>query len=301
MIDGQQTLFVEDKKARLQWCLNDSARIIREALTEHGSGKDIAAICVLFSGGNDSTVLTHLMRPYAHYAVHINTGIGIEQTREFVRYTCKEWELPLIEKHPPAGSTYRELVLEQGFPGPAMHFKMYQRLKERGLMQVRRDLVADPRNQRIVFLAGRRRSESARRSSIVEHERRGSIIWISPIANWTKSDLNAYREANPEMPRNIVSDVLHMSGECLCGAFAKPGELEEIAYWFPEVAEHIRSLEKEVEAAGHARCRWGWGNSITIEQPSRSGQLCSSCDHRFTLFSENQITTGDDNDSPEHP
>jgi 3'-phosphoadenosine 5'-phosphosulfate sulfotransferase (PAPS reductase)/FAD synthetase len=76
---------------------------------------------ILYSGGNDSTVLAHMMKDRADYAVHCNTGIGIEETRQFVRDTCAGWGLELLERHPPM--SYRDLVIERGFPGPAMHFK----------------------------------------------------------------------------------------------------------------------------------------------------------------------------------
>lgn len=274
----------------MQELIEESHAIVDEAIATHAEGRDVVATVVLFSGGNDSTVLAHLMRQRATHAAHANTGIGIEATRQFVRDTCAGWGLPLIEKHPPAGSTYRELVLDQGFPGPAQHWKMYQRLKERCLRQVRRDLVTDPRRQRVLFLAGRRRDESSRRAMVPEMERTGSVIWASPLVGWSKLDLNAYRRANPDCPRNEVADTLHMSGECLCGAFAKRDELDEIGWWFPEVEAHIRDLEEQARAArpdlpAH-RCRWGWGGEQdapalkAVDRQYRSGLLCSSCEHR---------------------
>lgn len=54
-----------------------------------------------------------------------------------------------------------------------------------------------------------------------------------------------------------IGDAFHMSGECLCGAFATEDELQEIAGWFPDVAVHIQDLERKVEQAGHPACRWG--------------------------------------------
>ena len=125
------------------------------------------------SGGNDSTVLAHLFRPEATHAAHANTTIGIAQTRDFVRSTCEEWGLPLIERTPPRESDhYRALVLDQGFPGPGHHFKMFQRLKERALRSIQKDLGGNPRTRRVVFLAGRRRSESQRRANVPAMERR---------------------------------------------------------------------------------------------------------------------------------
>jgi 3'-phosphoadenosine 5'-phosphosulfate sulfotransferase (PAPS reductase)/FAD synthetase len=60
-----------------------------------------AGWCILFSGGNDSTVLAHMMRHRAQYAIHANTTIGIEATRQFVRDTCAGWELELLERTAP--------------------------------------------------------------------------------------------------------------------------------------------------------------------------------------------------------
>ena len=274
------------REERLDGLIRESYDLVDRAIEEHvwADGRMVAAVCVLYSGGNDSTTLAHLMRGRADYAVHVNTGIGIEQTREFVRETCADWELELIEKHPPKGSTYEELVIDQGFPGPGHHFKMYQRLKERGLRQVKRDLVQNPRKERVLFLAGRRRDESQRRMNVPEMERQGSVVWVSPLVNWTKQDLNTYRMVNDDVPRNPVSDMLHMSGECLCGAFAHSGELEEIGFWFPDTKARIEELQEKVQAAGHPekRCRWGWGGGT---QPSdkvrQSGPLCTSCDSRW--------------------
>lgn len=247
-------------------------------------GRDVVGIVGLFSGGNDSTVLCHMLRGELTHLGHCNTGIGIEQTRQFVRDCAAAWHLPLLEVHPP--TTYRELVIERGFPGPAQHWKMYQRLKERGLREVRRSLVSGSRRQRVIFVAGRRRAESARRANVPERDTTGSIEWISPLVDWTDEMMAEYRRMF-DVPRNEVSDQLHMSGECLCGAFATKGELDEIGFFFPEVAAEIRALEAEVQAAGipEPQCRWGWGadgGRIQIDGQGQFefGPLCSSCELR---------------------
>lgn len=260
--------------------LSDQAEgICRGALAKYLEGHALVASCVLFSGGNDSTVLAHLMhqRGLATHAVHANTTIGIEETRQFVRDACAAWGLPLLERRAPV--TYEQLVLERGFPGPGMHWKMYTRLKERALDAVRAELVNHPRRQRVLFIAGRRRQESRRRQDIPLYERDGSTIWASPLATWTSLDLNSYRLLHGDVPVNRVSELLHMSGECLCGAFARPHELEELGEWFPEVAEQIAELERRVTAAGFdpPLNRWGHG---TGGEASASGRLCSSCTAR---------------------
>jgi len=279
------------RKVRVRALMAQSRDFLAGAIDQHVTreGRMVAAVVVLFSGGNDSTTLAHLFRREADYAAHANTTVGIESTRDFVRNACEEWGLPLIERKPPRKSDhYRSLVLDQGFPGPAMHFKMFQRLKERALMQVRRELVSDPRKERVVFIAGRRRTESQRRAYVPVSERRGSVVWVSPLVNWTKLDLNTYRLMAGDVPRNQASDLIHMSGECLCGAFAAPGEREEIDHWFPTALDEIRELEGAL--AGRTdipvhRKTWGWGANPALKAldraPSKSGLLCSSCDDRF--------------------
>lgn len=292
LLDGEITLFGEDdREARLDRLIVEAHNLLRAALAEHvhgtrnrrGKRYQLAGIAILYSGGNDSTVLAHLFRHMATHAIHANTGIGIEATRQFVRDTCRGWGLNLIEKHPPV--SYRELVIERGFPGPGQHWKMYQRLKERCLRQARNDIIQRKYSERVIFLAGRRAAESQRRTDraktgeIKPVEVENSTVRVSPLHNWTALDMNTYRKRFPDCPRNPVADHLHMSGECLCGAFAKAGELDEIAFWYPDVAADIHALEADVAAAGNApaeRCKWGWGAGRD-RAGAKSGPLCSSC------------------------
>jgi 3'-phosphoadenosine 5'-phosphosulfate sulfotransferase (PAPS reductase)/FAD synthetase len=251
-----------------------------------GEGRLVARVG-LFSGGNDSTVMMHLLHSlgsdYITHAGHANTGIGIEQTRQFVRDCCKTWGVPLIEKHPRPEDSYRAQVLSHGFPGEPRHRVMYTRLKERAVEAMVRDIKGAYRD-RVMLIAGRRRSESARRANVPEMERRGAQVWVSPLVLWTALDMNTYREMY-DVPRNEVSDHIHMSGECLCGAFAERGELDMIAMFYPEVAADIRALEDEVRAAGirEPMCRWGWGAYFPTKDVGPTGPMCSACDNRMQL------------------
>lgn len=301
-VDDVAQMTASERQIRVYGLLEQAYYILADAINTHAGNRTVVAKCILFSGGNDSTVLAHIFRNLATHAIHANTGIGIEATRQFVRDTCAWWDLPLVEEH---GESYRELVLERGFPGPAMHWKMYQRLKERALDKTRHTIgVANKRKVCAVFIAGRRREESERRDGIVLHERDGSVIWASPLANWTKLDLNTYRlmaqAKHDPVPVNEVTQLIHMSGECLCGSFAHRGELDEIRMWFPDVAAEIEDLEAEVLATGRHpayRCQWGWGaEKASVEQMlkagftdqevaehlthSRVGPLCQSCSAR---------------------
>lgn len=250
-----------------------------------GGVRRVAATVAMFSGGNDSTVLAHMFRERVTHVGVANTGIGIEQTRQYVRDCSASWGLPVLEKSPPEGSTFRDMVLglavaktgpnagtriyPGGFPGPGAHSLMFQRLKERAFEQIRNELVTNPYRERVVFLAGRRATESARRNRLAFKapiERKKSIVWCAPLIDWTAMDLNAYRLAFPDTPVNQVSQMIHMSGECLCGCFAEENELGDIGLWYPAVRAEIEALEAEVRLANPPGVQrnpraatWGWG------------------------------------------
>jgi 3'-phosphoadenosine 5'-phosphosulfate sulfotransferase (PAPS reductase)/FAD synthetase len=249
--------------------------------------REIAGVVGMFSGGNDSTTLAHLMQGRLTHLGHANTGIGISQTRHFVRKIAADYfNLPLIEKSSPrAIDGYRHLVLERGFPGPAQHWKMYQRLKERAFNAMRDELVSSGYQERVLFVAGRRRDESSRRAEVPELERERSIMWVSPMVLWTKLDLNLYR-SEFDIPVNPVSEILHMSGECLCGSFAKPGEFEWLVEWFgdDEGVQLIAELEDLLEGREDIppeRRKWGWGayskNRLELMSRAKVGRLCAAC------------------------
>lgn len=289
-----------DRARRVEWLTDQAHEIYELGVRTHLRGREIAASCVLFSGGNDSTTLAHLFRSKATHAIHANTTIGAEETRQYVRDTCSAWDLPLIEVRP--DYTFEDLVLGRvktkagekvwpgGHPGPGAHAFIYQRIKERGLDKARHVLgFANSTKRCGIFIAGRRRLESERRADIPLHEDDGSVVWVSPIANWSKLDLNTYRliheVSDDPVPRNWVADLMHMSMECLCGCYAHRGELAEIREHFPHIAAEIDRLSRLILAAiavgeldiDPAYAVWGHG----LGKPSGSGRLCSSCDARF--------------------
>jgi 3'-phosphoadenosine 5'-phosphosulfate sulfotransferase (PAPS reductase)/FAD synthetase len=238
-------------------------------------------VFALFSGGNDSTSMVHMVRDLVDEAVHIDTGIGIPETRKFVEETCHALELPLVVLETDPG-VYRDIVLgdtRKGFPGPAFHYITYHRLKSQRLQELQRD--RSRRGERLLLISGVRSAESGRRMRQVGgHEieaprgRLGRCAWANPIVHFSALELAAYREAEG-IEQSPVAALIHKSGECLCGAFARPGELEELEIWFPETAAYIRSLEREATDLGKRYPRWG----ERPEQRARPapGLLCSSC------------------------
>jgi 3'-phosphoadenosine 5'-phosphosulfate sulfotransferase (PAPS reductase)/FAD synthetase len=251
------------------------------------------AIYLMFSGGHDSLTATHVGATWAQErghpfeVCHINTGIGIEQTRQFVRQTCWEqgWNLRELRADRKE-QEYEWIVTHTGFPGPGGHSYMYRRLKERKVERlVREAKVGHSRMSRVMLVTGMRRAESVRRMAHGDiHFRRGGQAWTAPLEHWSKTDCNAYIDWH-DLPRNEVVDLLHMSGECLCGSFARVDEMQDLEHWFPEEATRIHELEAIVESLGHASCIWGYAarpNAVNRSQGHLTLPLCVVCEESLT-------------------
>jgi 3'-phosphoadenosine 5'-phosphosulfate sulfotransferase (PAPS reductase)/FAD synthetase len=264
--------------------IEEAHAIFNRAYEEH----EPKAVFLLTSGGNDSAVPLHLFKddPRVTAAVHIDTGIKVPEVEPHVQRVCDQYGLKLLVYRAventqadgtPDPQVYEEIIRKHGFPGPAQHSRMYSQLKERQLRRLVREHKTG-KFDRIMLVTGVRRQESRRRMGYVEETQRfGSNVWVAPVANWTNEDMRVYRETF-EVPTSPVSAKLGMSGECLCGAFAKPGEMARLEEFFPEVAAKIRDLERR------SNCPWGWEgqpprhlvNEVEAE-PEEPLMLCTSC------------------------
>jgi 3'-phosphoadenosine 5'-phosphosulfate sulfotransferase (PAPS reductase)/FAD synthetase len=254
--------------------------ILDEAIAEHQPSHVFA----MFSGGHDSLVSTHLTAQHPRFSgvVHINTGIGIEETREFVRRTCERHGWPLLEYRAREG-LYEERCLKWGMPGgPKHHEIMYHLLKDDQIKRLIREHKRG-RFDRIVLVTGVRHSESARRMRLhpTPIRRDHSRVWVNPILKWSGIDVSRYVDEH-ELERNPVVDKLHRSGECLCGALAHPRELEWIEFWYPDVAARIRDLERQCYERG-LRYRWGHIRALPTDPRQQMLPLCYSCQNQQDL------------------
>jgi 3'-phosphoadenosine 5'-phosphosulfate sulfotransferase (PAPS reductase)/FAD synthetase len=247
------------------------------------------AIYAALSGGDTSLAMTHWMMSNVPgcRVFHANTGIGIEATRAFVRETCDKygWPLDEIRAKEDCGQDYRSLVLEQGFPGPAHHKKMYARLKERPVrLLVSRAKRGHRRLDKVMIATGIYREESLIRMGYGDRNINfvGSQMWVNPMYWWPRERFIDYLAAHG-IKRNPVAEKLGMSGECLCGAYAHPGEKALVRIVDPATAEYIDRLEVEVRAAGHD---WGWEErppspaADTPDHPDLFMPFCRNCEKR---------------------
>lgn len=220
-----------------------------------------AAIFALFSGGDGSLAATHwaMANVPGCRVAHVDTGIGIAATQQFVRETCERegWPLTVMSAKVDGRKDYDEIVRKHGFPGPATHSVMYRQLKERAILKlVSRTKRA--RGQKVMFLTGICHDDSDRRSGYggaeITFPAGRSDMWVNHMY-WAGQSWTYHYLQRIGIARNPVSLELGMSGECLCGAFASKGELAIVRRVCPETAARIERLQIEAAQAGH---HWGW-------------------------------------------
>lgn len=274
------------KMQGMQPRIESALRLLDQAVWKYRPSQ----LYAMFSGGYDSLCAAHVaaQHPLFSGVLHINTGIGVEQTRQYVRMICRQYGWPLVEYSSPI--TYEDIIYSGGFPGPPLHPIVYSKLKERAIRRFMNDHKRHF-HDRILLAAGARSQESRRRMSTTQAMRQEDVrIWVNPLIDWSKADILDYMEIHT-LPHNQVVDVLHMSGECLCGCFAQADELPTLEIWYPETAAYIHWLEARVFERGFP---WGWGQSppkgwraiqqgqlLLPEVEMEFLPLCTSCDARF--------------------
>jgi 3'-phosphoadenosine 5'-phosphosulfate sulfotransferase (PAPS reductase)/FAD synthetase len=247
----------------------------------------------LFSGGHDSLVACHLAsqhKAFGGVVHHIDTGIGAKYTRLFVQRVCDSqgWKLRVHKSK----QTYEQFVAQFGFPWVMMHSVVYRQLKERCVQRIVRGKSWK------MLVNGARAQESHRRMGYVVPIRHGDItksgprkgkrrnlnrMWTAPCHDWSKAEQQLYMDEFG-LPTNKIKVAVGISGECFCGAFAHPGELEKIREHAPDVATEIDRLAIIAATCGKP-CLWG---QRPPECPAplvipETGPLCIRCDQRAMI------------------
>lgn len=275
----------------------------RDVLADAPRNSDVLALC---SFGHDSLTAAHLAansRLGLDGVVHVNTGIGVPETRAFGIERTRQLGLDYHEvgRYDPAlgaheyrlaTQEYDHLVTTFGFPGPNVHKWMYLNLKQNPLEWWLNEHYPD---REVTLVSGVRRHESDRRMENVDEQGRQTYLGaptVSPLVEFTGLDVTRYRR-DLDLPSNPVVDALEMSGECLCGAYASRGELRLIRLFYPATYRRLLGLQARVRAAAALDdgpdpeyARWGHGRLQDRERRAMDDDaqmlLCESCERRAT-------------------
>ncbi len=255
--------------------LEEAQRIIEEARSE-GAEEFYA----LVSGGKDSLSVADIAHRLGVLdgIIYVDTTIRVAETLEHVKKTAKEqgWPEVTVLK---ATRDYTRFVEKYGFPRAATHTWVFNELKWKPLREFRKET----KERKICFLSGVRRKESRRRMGTVRRVYRdpsdstGRMLWAAPLIDWSTPRVLEYlRERGIKI--SPAYGKIGISGDCLCGAYARSGEAELIAKHYPEVAEQIRKLEESVKHRSEQRT-WGNASSIkgAISQKSIEEYTCFDC------------------------
>lgn len=270
-------------------------RILKQ-LAERDRDNIYAAV----SGGDDSIVALYFAYHSPHIELdgilHIDTGIGIPETREYVEKIAEKLGLECYTigsgniRYP--HEEYEYLVTKFGFPGanPIAHSQIQNNLKDKPFNRFEAHLDGD-----LALISGVRKLESSRRySKLSDLAENGfcevkNILWTSPIVEFSEKNLKEFKD-NHDIDENMVSAMLNSSGECLC-TYEDRDRLVDLDTFYPEVANQIYQLEfKVLEQVARGEVReeyalWCHGSIDQGEYDARidSAQgalLCADCEDR---------------------
>lgn len=225
----------------------------------------------LVSGGKDSLSTAQALDRAGKLeaCVALETGLSTPDWKEFVARVCDErgWRLEFYR----TTASYDELVVRYGFPGPSKHKWFMDYLKGRGIRAFRK---AHPDG---ILASGVRSGESQRR--LVNTTPVGmweNVPILAPIYQWTTDETWAYfREHGFE--RAPAYSTLQISGDCLCGAFAREDEEAAVRFHYPEIAARFDGLGEEIKTTHPKRCKWGWGWMRERKKAKNESSLCVEC------------------------
>jgi 3'-phosphoadenosine 5'-phosphosulfate sulfotransferase (PAPS reductase)/FAD synthetase len=270
-----------------------------ESVLHEAQGRfDPYAKVLMFSGGKDSMATWEVCKALGvklDFVMHINTGIGIPETTEFVKSWGNDCGVPFIETS--AGSTYDDYVIRKGFFGVgtgfnSAHSMAFRLLKRVALTAACSSIRQRKRNRPILLINGARTAESANRmenmaGKYIKCDRytkgkpASSNWWVSPLLDWSDDDRDTFLQER-RCPINPVSKAICRSGECMCGTTQGSIARAEASDYSPRFKERIDRIDE----IGRRLHGWGWGEPMPKQLAlEKKGQLrlfddspmCFSC------------------------
>jgi len=216
-----------------------------------------------FSGGRDSALTCYIAKKVGDSLniptrlIHVDTGIYIPQTREYVKEYAN-WlraELKIIK----TSYDYFEKVKEYGYPDIFRRRWCWKFLKQEPLYQFRVNELKEEVNS--LWILGIRRNESLFRLKNygginttlhnAKIKKLHVIEWL-PILFLDAKQLEALIQKF-EIPRNEVWEKAGTSGECLCLAGTTKKKLESIFLNYPDVAKKFHDFDKNITPKSNSK------------------------------------------------
>lgn len=251
-----------------------------------GKGISYPKVYGLFSGGKDSAVTCDVLDQAGKLeaAVALRTRLCTPDWEEFVRAFCDErkWSLEFYD----TTESYERLVLKYGFPGPTKHSWFMRYLKGRAIVQFKKYRPG------AILASGVRTDESVKRLGNVKPVGMWEGVPIlAPIFDWTTEETWAHFYSRG-FERSPAYSTLQISGDCLCGAYAREGEYEALKFHYPEMGAYLDSIGDAIKEKHPGRCKWGWGWQQPIKAKTGGEQfICVECGPRDDLFPETLVAS----------
>jgi len=226
----------------------------------------------LVSGGKDSLSTAQVLHEAGKLeaCIALETGVSTPDWKQFVIQTCSDRQWPL--EFYATDESYDDIVLRYGFPGPSRHKFYMERLKGRCIRKFRKQ------HPKGILASGTRAQESVRRSAnaVPVGQWEGTPI-VAPIFDWSTDETwDFFRDRGFNRAPGYAT--LQISGDCLCGAFAREGELDAVRFHYPKIAARFDALSTQMN--GHVpanRCEWGWGWKKPIKLGRDENMICNNC------------------------
>lgn len=218
------------------------------------------SLLLAFSGGNDSRTLAHVMKPifadssYDLELAAIDTGLSMDGWKESIESFASWIGLPVSFWKGEGRDYYRGFVQKHGWPGPAVHSEIQNRLKGRAYRAMMMDRRVDTEVKSkemgvaVVILSGVRKQESRKRQLLKSpYNYREGVQFANPLFYWSNAQVYDY------MAEHDIPLAPGIQWDCKCGSTVKDASAEWIDMLrnAPELVGFLQSLEVPFS--------WEWG------------------------------------------
>lgn len=200
--------------------LRDTSAMLDFAFWQHSR----PLVYVAYSGGSDSAVALDVTKRWADSrgvgvkAMAIDTGLSADGWRDMVTDHCKHAGVSLeIVGGDSRYDWYRDNVREYGFGYTPGHHVVYYRMLKAHCIQQHLKSVKRHRRDRVLYVTGVRRAESAKRATAKYILRHGSRVTVNAILDWSNLAKRNYLMAMCKWWSNEYYSTLGNSGDCQCG------------------------------------------------------------------------------------